>query len=118
LKESQVQDAKPMFLRLTLTEADAAQQRQVLQARRAALQQQPQQQQCQQQQQLDAVDAELSQLELLAGGGLDVRLPVPQGSGLNPDTRCLGVTLQLNVASLKQLVEARCVLTREVHAFL
>jgi hypothetical protein len=96
-----------MSLRLTLTAEDAAQQRQVLQERRAALRQQqgPQGQQ----QQLAAVHVEMSQLESMASEGWDVRLPVPQGSALSAETRCLGVTLQLNVASFKQLVEARYV---------
>jgi hypothetical protein len=102
-------------LRLQLSGTDAAEQRAVLQERQHKLQQQQgengvkqdQQQQQQQAEVLQRVQAELGVLEQLCGAGLDVCLPVTQGSSSSAATRCMGVTLQLGVRDLKEMVDAR-----------
>lgn len=108
---SKLPEGPPARLRLRLGSEEAQEQRQILQQRKEALQGQQQQQQDMQQQRQQLkqqqlrVEGQLEFLELLCSGdGLDVVLPVAQGSGR---TRCMGVTLQLDVADLKELADAR-----------
>jgi hypothetical protein len=109
-------DGPPAVLRLQLSGTDAAKQQAVLQERQHKLQQQQnekggkqdqQQQQQGVQQELQRVQVELGVLEQLCGAGLDVCLPVTQGSSSSAATRCMGVTLQLGVKNLKELADAR-----------
>lgn len=109
-------DGPPAVLRLQLSGTDAAKQQAVLQERQHKLQQQQnekggkqdqQQQQQGVQQELQRVQVELGVLEQLCGAGLDVCLPVTQGSSSSAATRCMGVTLQLGVKNLQELADAR-----------
>ena len=72
--------------------------------------QEPQQQQQQSEQQV--VESQLALCDQLSeGDGLDVPLPVAQGSSTSrsPQTRCLGVTLQVAANDLQQLMHSRWV---------
>jgi hypothetical protein len=102
-----VSDAPAAIMRLRLTDEDASEQRQVLQRLKEGLQDQPRQQQEDMQQQWQELTSQMDLLRHLCGSGLDVLMPVAQGSSSNPRTRCLGVTLQLAVTDLKQLDNAR-----------
>jgi hypothetical protein len=93
-------------MRLQLTGEHASEQRQVLQKLRECLQDKQRQRQ-DVQQELQELDGQMEKLGQLCGAGLDVMLPVAQGSSSNPRRRCLGVTLQLAVTDLKQLNNAR-----------